>query len=111
MAFESQVGATTASGAAAGEKVRFGKEDDEHDSMVSVHSATRLQKKANLEIVWQKANSINGIRKMNMLFKEERRQVKALYANDVITPEYLQVCDTFLQMISLKQSENLRMLT
>ena len=44
---------------------KFGKEDDA-DSLVSGHSASRLQKKANLEVVWQKANSINGIRKMNM---------------------------------------------
>ena len=36
-----------------------GKEDD-NDSMVSGHSMSRLQKKANLELVWQKANSING---------------------------------------------------
>ena len=51
---------------------KFGKEDDE-DSFVSGHSASRLEKLANLELVWQKANSINGIRKMNMLFKDERR--------------------------------------
>ena len=51
---------------------RFGKEDDQ-DSYVSGHSASRLEKLANLELVWQKANSINGIRKLNMLFKEERR--------------------------------------
>ena len=31
--------------------MKFGKEDDE-DSLVSGHSAGRLQKKANLELVW-----------------------------------------------------------
>ena len=31
--------------------MKFGKEDDE-DSLVSGHSASRLQKKANLELVW-----------------------------------------------------------
>ena len=63
---------------------KFGKEDDA-DSLVSGHSASRLQKKANLELVWQKANSINGIRKMNMLFKEERRAVQSLTAHEIIT--------------------------
>ena len=43
---------------------------------------SRLQKKANLELVWQKSNSINGIRKMNMLFKEERCAVTALDSNE-----------------------------
>lgn len=89
---------------------KFGKEDDV-DSLVSGHSASRLEKKANLELVWQKANSINGIRKMSMLFKEERRDVKALDVNEEITQDYWQVCETFLQMIELKQSENLKMLT
>ena len=74
---------------------KFGKEDDA-DSLVSGHSASRLLQKANLELIWQKANSINGIRKMNMLFKEERRAVTALEANDQITEEYLQICETFL---------------
>ena len=32
-------------------KAKFGKEDDQ-DSMVSGHSMSRLQKKANLELVW-----------------------------------------------------------
>lgn len=91
-------------------KKRFGKEDDE-DSLVSGHSMSKLQKKTNLELVWQKANSINGIRKLNMMFKDERRAVTALDANDVITREYWQVCETFIQMLELKQSENLRMLT
>ena len=74
---------------------RFGKEDDA-DSAVSGHSNSRLEKKANLEIVWQKANSINGIRKMNILFKEERRQVTPIDANDQITREYWQICDSFI---------------
>ena len=48
---------------------------------------------------------------MNQLFKEERRAVAALDANGIITREYWQVCETFIQMIEVKQSENLRMLT
>jgi len=56
---------------------KFGKED-EIDSLVSGHSLSQLQKKSNLEVVWQKANSINGIRRLNMMFKEERRAVVAL---------------------------------
>jgi hypothetical protein len=74
---------------------RFGKED-EADSMVSGHSMSRLQKKANLETVWQKANSINGIRKMNMMFKEERRSITALDEDEHIREEYWQVCETFI---------------
>ena len=53
-------------------KRRFGKVED-NDSLVSGHSGSMLTRKTNLELVWQKANSINGIRKMNMQFKEERR--------------------------------------
>jgi len=52
--------------------------------------------------VWQKCNSINGIRKMNLLFKEERRAVKALDEDGRITEEYWQVCDQFNQMIEIK---------
>ena len=48
---------------------------------------------------------------MTQQFKEERRAVTALDANGVITREYWDVCETFIQMIELKQSENLRMLT
>ena len=44
---------------------KFGKENDE-DSLVSGHTANRLVLKENLELVWQKANSISGIRKMNI---------------------------------------------
>ena len=51
---------------------RFGKENDD-DSLVSIHHDNRLILKENLELVWQKANSISGIRKMNIQFKEERR--------------------------------------
>ena len=90
--------------------IKVGKEDDE-DSLVSAHSASRLQKKANLELIWQKANSINGIRKMNMLFKQERRILTALDANEQITPDYWQVCESFIEMIEVKQLENLRILT
>jgi len=71
----------------------------------------KLEKKANLELVWQKANSINGIRKLYMSFKEERRLVSdAIDENDEISREYWQVCDQFLQMLELKQAENLSML-
>ena len=91
-------------------RVKLGKEDD-MDSLVSGHSSSRLEKKANLELVWQKANSINGIRKMNMQFKEERRQYQALDDREQITREYWQVCETFIQMIELKQIENLKILT
>lgn len=71
---------------------KVGKEDDD-DSLVSTHSVSRLQKKANLELIWQKANSINGIRKMNMQFKQERRNLTALDANENITQDYWQVCE------------------
>ena len=64
--------------------------------MVSRHSMSRLQKKANLETVWQKANSINGIRKLNMMFKEERRSITALDEDEHITEDYWQVCETFI---------------
>lgn len=64
------------------------KQADDQDSTFSGYSGSRLQRKANLELVWQKANSINGIRKMNMQFKEERRTVKALTDDDLLTPEY-----------------------
>ena len=116
MAFEKRASVGDGIGAIGGETAgniaanKFGKEDDQ-DSWVSGHSMSRLQKKTNLELVWQKANSINGIRKMNQQFKEERRAVTALDANGVITQEYWNVCETFIQMIELKQSENLRMLT
>ena len=48
------------------------------DSLASIVQDSRLVVKENLELVWQKANSISGIRKLNIQFKEERRLVKAL---------------------------------
>ena len=66
---------------------KFGKNSDS-DSLVSGHSQSRLVRKANLEIVWQKANSINGIRKMNMQFKEERRMYQPTNKYLEITQEY-----------------------
>lgn len=46
-----------------------------------------------------------------MDFKEQRRMVtQALDQYGQITREYWDVCDSFLQMLDLKQSENLRML-
>ena len=65
-----------------------------------------------MELIWQKANSINGIRKMNMSFKEERRRVfSTLDANDKITDDYWYICESFIQMMEVKQSANLRILT
>ena len=46
-----------------------------------------------------------------MMFKEERRTVTALDSNEQITREYWQVCETFLQIIELKQIDNLKALT
>ena len=43
------------------------------DSLLSGFQDNKLVLKENLELVWQKANSIGGIRKMNIQFKEERR--------------------------------------
>jgi len=84
---------------------------EDEDSQFSRHSTSRLEKKANLELVWQKANSINGIRKLNMHFKEERRSLQYLDASGYITNEYWQICDTFCQMMEVKQLENLKLLT
>ena len=55
-------------------------------------------------MIWQKVNSINGIRKMNMMFKEERRTINAALDIDKrINSDYWQVCETFLQLLELKQ--------
>ena len=62
-----------------------------------------MQRKANLELVWQKANSINGIRKMNMQFKEERRAIVPLNQYLEITEEYWNTCETFIQLMEIKQ--------
>ena len=63
-------------------------------------------------MIWQKVNSINGIRKMNMMFKEERRMVNAALDIDKrINSDYWQVCETFLQLLELKQIENIKILT
>ena len=56
MAFEKRASIGEGLGAVAGETAgnvtnKFGKEDDQ-DSWVSGHSMSRLQKKANLELVW-----------------------------------------------------------
>ena len=48
---------------------------------------------------------------MTQQFKEERRAITALDANGVITRDYWDCCETFIQTLELKQSENLRMLT
>ena len=70
--------------------------------MVSGHTANRLVLKENLELVWQKANSISGIRKMNIQFKEERREIDHLDEYDQISPDYWQICETFIQLIEYK---------
>ena len=63
-------------------------------------------------MIWQKVNSINGIRKMNMMFKEERRTINAALDIDKrINSDYWQVCETFLQLLELKQIENIKILT
>ena len=74
---------------------KFGKEFED-DSLVSVQCDNRLILKENLELVWQKANSISGIRKMNLQFKEERRQIRALDNYGQIQSDYWQVCESFL---------------
>ena len=56
--------------------------------MVSGHTNSRLILKENLELVWQKANSISGIRKMNIQFKEERREIDHLDEYDQISSDY-----------------------
>ena len=65
------------------------------DSEVSKHTQGRLLRKNHLEILVQKANSIGGIRKMNLQFKEERRAVRALDRNK-IRAEYWEICAQFL---------------
>lgn len=83
----------------------------DQDSQVSTaYSPSQIMKKHALEQIWQKANSINGIRKLNMNFKDERRQVEPLDADGYITTDYWQVCEQFLQMLDIKQSENLKQL-
>ena len=52
--------------------------DDEVDSVVSdKQNYIKITRKSHLELLLQKANSISGIRKMNMQFKQERREVKS----------------------------------
>ena len=46
------------------------KADDDVDSVVSNEQTfTKITRKSHLELLLQKANSISGIRKMNMQFK------------------------------------------
>lgn len=60
--------------------------DDEVDSVVSnQQNYTKITRKSHLELLLQKANSISGIRKMNMQFKQERREVKCFKTK--ISPE------------------------
>lgn len=43
---------------------------------ISPQIVSKLSRQQHLELLLQKANSISGIRKMNMQFKEERRGLK-----------------------------------
>ena len=55
----------------------------------------------------QRANSVNGIRKMNLQFKEERRSVEERLEGMFITKEYFTVCDDFLTTLNMKRTANL----
>ena len=82
------------------------------NSIVSTHSVGRLNKKNHLELLLQKANSIGGIRKLNMQFKAERRdgKVKALDGYR-IRDQYWKICEDFLELMELKRRENLQQLS
>ena len=63
----------------------------ETDSLASRHSKGRLTRQDHLEILLQKANSINGIRKMNLQFKTERRLTSPFLdqaGESMISPEF-----------------------
>ena len=73
-------------------------------------------KKSQLELLLQKANSISGIRKMNMQFKQERRKITCLKTKispegylkkSIITKQYWNMCQDFLEMIDIKRVQNL----
>ena len=86
----------------------------ETDSLASRHSKGRLTRKDHLEILLQKANSINGIRKMNLQFKTERRLMQPFHQKDgacILTPEFWQLCEQFIELMDLKREENLRTLS
>lgn len=65
---------------------------------------------AHFEMLLQKANSINGIRRLNMKFKTERRQVKIFDSEQQITDSYWQLCDEYLQLMEHTRRKNLETL-
>ena len=87
------------------------------ESLHSGHSNSRLTKKGHLEMLLQKANSISGIRKMNMQFKQERRLTDAFYQKDstkspsIIRRSYWDICEQFLELMEIKRAANLQTLT
>lgn len=85
------------------------------DSVVTQGFASK-PRLAHLELLLQKANSISGIRKMNMQFKLERRQMQpfkpSTYEGDfAISEEYWNLCSTFLEMMELKRQRNVQVLS
>lgn len=71
----------------------------EEDSQISERQEAYVKTMRNeqLEQLLQKANSISGIRKMNMQFKEERRSVRALApGTHRIEQDYWDICQQFL---------------
>ena len=81
---------------------------------LSPTKAKRLSRTEHLELLLQKANSISGIRKMNMQFKEERRALKPFEQNDDrrqntrISRDYWDLCQQFLQLMDVKRANNLK---
>ncbi len=89
------------------------------DSMITQSFSTK-PRVAHLELLLQKANSISGIRKMNMQFKLERRQIAPFkqehnqlgYLNDsVLAEDYWNLCSTFIEMMELKRQRNVKLLS
>jgi len=62
---------------------------------VSYATASKPTRTFHLEQLLQKANSINGIRKLNMQFKVQRRAIKALELDDLISQKYWVLCVDF----------------
>ena len=67
-----------------------------------------------MEMQVQKANSISGIRKLNLQFKIERREMDVCEKNDrgedtnIITEDFFNMCLSFLQILETKVIENLK---
>ena len=90
------------------------KADDDVDSVVSNEQTfTKITRKSHLELLLQKANSISGIRKMNMQFKQERREMRRFKTKispegyehrSTITKQYWNLCQDFLEMMEIKRS-------